>query len=74
MEALMGWLCIAFVLLCVVSAIWRINMILNHPEKYERLRKAEREHQERQMEVAGRAAKTVGKGAVLLLIKLLSKR
>jgi hypothetical protein len=40
-----------FVLLMIagmVSIIWRMNMAMNHPEKYERLKAFEQEWKERQ--------------------------
>jgi hypothetical protein len=64
---------VGFFLLCIVGWAWRINMILNDPEKYKRLRAAEKEHQDRQMEIAGKAAKG-GTKAALWLIKLWLKK
>jgi hypothetical protein len=43
-----------FLLLCIVAVIsilWRVNLAINHPEKYERLRDYEREQSERRNRV-----------------------
>ena len=56
---------------------WRINMALNHPEKYERLRKLEedtRENFSRAYKPFAPAAKKAGSVGARLLIRILTKR
>jgi hypothetical protein len=43
---------IVLAIVFVGYGIWRMNMALNHPEKYERLKENEREQQERRDNVA----------------------
>jgi len=66
-------LSIGFLVLIVVvgvgSLIWRINMMVNHPEKYRQFREFEKEFEDsmrnnmrRQGEVVGKVVKGVAKG------------
>ena len=61
----------------VIALIWRINMALNNPEKYERLRKFEddtRENLSRAYKPFVPGAKKAGSVGVGLLIRMLTKR
>ena len=53
-----------FVLFCIVGiacGIWKINMAINHPEKYERLKQFEKDYVEQQTEMARKVAEGAGK-------------
>jgi hypothetical protein len=56
-----------------VCSAWRVNLILNHPEKEERLREYERHQKEKRQEMYRKAAPVAGAGAKLL-IRMLTKR
>jgi len=61
----------------VLGMIWRINMALNNPEKYERLRKFEddtRENLSRAYKPFVPGAKKAGSVGARLLIRILTKR
>jgi hypothetical protein len=61
----------------ILGWIWRINMALNHPEKYERLRKVEEDRREdfrRACKPFAPAAKKAGSVGVGLLMRMLTKR
>jgi hypothetical protein len=57
----------------VVSAVWRINLVLNHPEKAERLREYEQQRKEDRREVYRRAAPVISAGAKFLVRMLTSR-
>lgn len=73
-----------FVVMCVlavISAMWRTNLALNDPERYERLRRFERQSAEDRQEALRRAFGPLmpgaKKGAALgagLLMSFLKKR
>ena len=71
------WLFGLFCIVGIAIGIWRVYMILNHPKEYERLRRYERELEEKQKEAAAKVAGVAKKGAAFglgLLLKVLTKR
>jgi hypothetical protein len=79
----MWYIVIGYFAVCIIGGglglYWRMNMMLNEPEKYERYRKYEHEYQEdmkRNFAWQGRAAKKaagVGFMGVKLLARMLMK-
>jgi len=57
----------------VVSAVWRINLVLNHPEKAERLREYEQQRKEDRREMYRKAAPVISAGAKFLVRMLTSR-
>ena len=70
MEVLMVIIA-AFFLLCIVGWIWRINLIVNHPEKEQRIREFGEYALKRQTEVAEKVV-SGGKKAVGIGMKIAS--
>jgi hypothetical protein len=77
-----------FIIFCVVGVIagilglcWRVNMAMNEPEKYERLRKFEKQFEEdyrgafsRTYKPFAPVAKKAGSVGARLLVRILTKR
>ena len=57
----------------VVSAVWRTNLVLNHPEKAERLREYEQQRKEDRREMYRRAVTIIGAGAKFI-VGILTKK
>ncbi len=72
MGAIGALILVTFVL-TVVSVAWRTNLVLNHPEKAERLREYEERQKEARREMCRKAAPVIGVGAKLL-VKMLTKK
>ena len=57
----------------VVSTVWRTNLVLNHPEKAERLREYEQQRKEDRREMYRRAVAIISAGAKFIA-RMLTKK
>jgi hypothetical protein len=57
-----------------VGWVWRLNLVMNHPEKEERLREWERKRKEERNETIGKMCKPLAPVAGDLLRKVLTKK
>jgi hypothetical protein len=60
---------VIFAITAIACGIWQINLAVNHPEKYERLKKWKKDYAEEQAKM-GEAVVSGGKKAVALALKL----
>jgi hypothetical protein len=83
MFVILFWFGVFVVLLiafCLACGAWRVNMMVNHPEKYRQFREFELEFQHdikknaaEQAEVARKAGTVVAKGAAAIAGRFLKK-
>jgi hypothetical protein len=57
----------------MVGVVWRLNLVLNHPEKEERLRQFQERKKEERQEMYRKAAPVIEVGAKLL-VRMLTKK
>jgi cob(I)alamin adenosyltransferase len=63
---------VSFAITAIACGIWQINLAVNHPEKYERLKKWKKDYAEEQAKMA-EGVVNGGKKAAALVQKLGSK-
>jgi len=63
MIAIFVTLSIGFFVVCIICMVWQINLAINHPEKYQRLKEWQEDVREKQKKdfsaIAGAGAKAV---------------
>jgi hypothetical protein len=59
---------------CLVYGARRKHLMMQHPEKYERVQKVEKADRDRKLKIAGQVVKVAIKGTIWLLINMHSKR